>query len=149
MSVWDERFFNMVDLVATWSEDSSRKVGAVVVGSANEIRSTGYNGLPRGVSAQISKRHSKDDGEKYFWYEHAERNSIFNAARIGVSIDKCTMFTNLFPCADCARAIVQSGISTLKTFEPPHSDASYGRSFQVSKMILEEGGVNVEFFVAN
>ncbi len=146
MTVWDKRFFELVDVVASWSEDTSRKIGAVIVGPSNEIRATGFNGLPRGVCAGDAERHSKEDGEKYYWYEHAERNAIFNAARIGVPLEGCIIYANLFPCADCARAIVQSGLKALKTYTPPESDPTYQRSFLVSKALLEEGGVELVYF---
>lgn len=140
---WDIRFLNLCDLIATWSEDNSRKVGAVIVGEFNEIRSTGYNGLPRNVSASIDHRHEQQNGEKYHWYEHAERNAIFNAARVGIPLQGTVMYTNLFPCAECARAIVQSGIVRLKTYSPPENDKQYDRSFEVSQAVLNEGGVEV------
>ncbi|WP_166416585.1 deoxycytidylate deaminase [Cochlodiniinecator piscidefendens] len=145
-SVWDKRFFDLSELVSTWSEDTSRKVGVVIVGSANQILSTGYNGLPRGVLGTEAIRYSKENGEKYFWFEHAERNAIFNAARSGVALENATLYSTLFPCAECARAIVQSGITTLKTFEAPMEDHTYKHSFEKSKIILAEAGVKTEVF---
>lgn len=142
---WDIRFFNLAQEVASWSEDPSRKIGAVIVGSANQILSTGYNGLPRGVSDADANRSSKSDGEKYYWFEHAERNAIFNAARSGTALEGATIYSTLFPCADCARAIVQSGILVLKTRQIPDNDLTYSRSFEIAKEILSEGGVRVEF----
>ena len=105
-SHWDKRFFDLASLVSSWSEDTSRKVGAIIVADTNEILSTGYNGLPRGVSSDVESRHSKNDGEKYFWFEHAERNAIYNSARNGMRLKGSTLYATLFPCADCARAIV-------------------------------------------
>ena len=143
---WDTRFLDLAQLVASWSEDKSRKVGAVIVGEANQILATGYNGLPRGVSADHSKRHSSDDDEKYFWYEHAERNAIFNAARSGVRLEGATIYSTLFPCAECSRAIIQSGLQVLKTNKIPINDATYRRSFEVSKQLLTEGGIRIRIF---
>ena len=130
-SHWDKRFFDLASLVSSWSEDTSRKVGAVIVADTNEILSTGYNGLPRGVSSDVESRHSKNDGEKYFWFENAERNAIYNSARNGMRLKGSTLYATLFPCADCARAIVQSGISVVKTRPFPKNDPSYSRSFDV------------------
>ena len=141
--VWDDYFMSMVYLVASRSTDESTHIGAVVVGQNNEIRSTGYNGLPRNVSASIDHRHEQQNGEKYLWYDHAERNAIFNAARVGIPLQGTVMYTNLFPCAECARAIVQSGIVRLKTYSPPENDKQYDRSFEVSQAVLNEGGVEV------
>lgn len=138
----------MCKLVSTWSEDTSRKVGSVIVGSANEIRSTGYNGLPRGVNGSVLERHARENDEKYHWFEHAERNAIFNAARAGVSIEACTIYSSVFPCSECSRAIIQSGIVRLKSFPAPENDKKYERSFNVAMTMFEEAGVAVELFVS-
>lgn len=145
-SKWDKRFFDLCEHIAGWSEDQSRKVGAVIVGEANEILATGYNGLPRGISGEVQARHEREGGEKYFWFEHAERNAIFNAARSGTSIEGSTIYCSLFPCADCVRAIIQSGIKHLKTFAAPGDDPSYSRSFQVSEQMLKESGTTISLF---
>jgi dCMP deaminase len=143
---WDRRFFELSRLVATWSEDQSRKVGAVIVGPANDIRAIGFNGLPRRVSAEPEGRHSRQGGEKYYWFEHAERNAIYNAARSGISTEGCRMYTNLFPCADCTRGIIQSGIVELNSFEAPEADEVFKRSFEVAVVMLQEANVDVRLF---
>lgn len=145
-TTWDNRFFSLCLLLAGWSEDKSRKVGAVIVGPTNEIRATGFNGLPRGINGAIEIRHSRREGEKYHWYEHAERNAIYNAARAGTPVAGCIMYTNLFPCAECTRGIIQAGIVKLNTRPPPDGDETYARSFDVSIEMLREAGVKVELF---
>lgn len=105
---WDEYFVNMLDVVSLKSKDTT-KTSAIIVGPNNEIRSTGYNGAPRGFNDNDKIKFEKP--EKYFWIEHAERNAIYNAARVGTSTDNCTLYASHFPCIDCARAIVQSGIT--------------------------------------
>jgi dCMP deaminase len=122
-------------------------VGCIIVGSGREIRSTGYNGLPRGI-LNSERRHSRDENEKYYWFEHAERNAIFNAARSGTSLIDCRMYVNLFPCADCTRAIIQSGINQLNTFMPQESEVFFKRSFEVSKEMFSEANVDLKFFEA-
>jgi dCMP deaminase len=104
----DSWFMTLAYLTATRSKDRRTKVGAVVVGFNDEVRATGYNGFPRGCNDFVESRHEKP--EKYYWTEHAERNATFNAARVGVSLDGCTIYVPGCPCADCARAIIQSGI---------------------------------------
>lgn len=135
----------LCELVSSWSEDSSRKVGSVIVSSTNEVLSLGYNGLPRGVDASHPSRHERSNGEKYHWYEHAERNAIFNAARNGVSLRGARIYSNVFPCADCSRAIIQTGIIELITMPIPQNDLTYGRSFEVSKQMFNESGLIVRF----
>jgi dCMP deaminase len=146
MNKWDKRFFELCDLVASWSEDRSRKVGAVIVGAANDVRAIGFNGLPRGINGKIIERHSHREGEKYLWFEHAERNAVFNAARAGVHIEGCRIYTNLFPCADCVRAIIQCGIAEINTFERPADYPAFDRSFEVALEMLEEANVRVRIF---
>jgi dCMP deaminase len=136
----------MCDMIASWSEDTSRKVGSVVVGQSNEVRSTGYNGFPRGVDSSLAERLEREAGEKYLWFEHAERNAIFNAAGSGATTTGCRMYVNSFPCADCARAIIQSGISQLNTFAFDPKDKKFGRHFIVANEMLDEAGVEVRIF---
>lgn len=144
---WHEYFLNMVYFVSTKSKDRSTKVGCVIVGPDNEIRSTGYNGFPRGVNDDLDERHERP--AKYMWTEHAERNAIYNAARIGVSINKCTLYQDWWPCADCARAIVQSGITKMilcaesKKKGNKQWEERFGESMLVGKQILRAGGVKI------
>jgi dCMP deaminase len=143
---WDIRFFNLCQFLADWSEDRGRKVGAVIVGQHNEIRSTGFNGFPRRVSADVSKRHDRELGEKYHWVEHAERNAIYNAARVGVPIEGCRIYASHFPCAECVRAIIQSGITEINTSSAAGDDPYFKRSFEVAKEMISETGVELRLF---
>ncbi|WP_210527158.1 deoxycytidylate deaminase [Rubellimicrobium arenae] len=138
---WDKRFLGLCDHIAGWSEERGRRVGAVIVGDGNVILSTGYNGLPRGISGDIEDRHNRVTGEKYFWFEHAERNAIYNAARTGVPLAGSAIYSNLFPCADCMRAIIQSGISTLITYERPANEVNFAASMEVSIRLIREAGL--------
>lgn len=143
MRKWDSRFLSLCSHIAEWSEDPSRKVGAVVVGDGHCVISTGYNGLPRGISDLHPDRFDQTSGTKYFWMEHAERNAIYNAARGGATLLNSTIYTNLFPCADCARAIIQSGIKALVTFSAPKNEERFAHSMQASLAMLHEAGVEV------
>lgn len=111
----DQKYMELAYAVARLSKDPSTKVGAVIIGPAKEIRSMGYNGAPRGCSADEPSDSRGNRPEKYFWYSHAELNAITNAARVGTPIEGCTMFVTHFPCMDCARAIVQAGIRRVVT----------------------------------
>jgi dCMP deaminase len=135
----------VAQLIATWSKDRGRKVGAVIVGPDNEIRSTGYNGIPRGVNDDLEERHDVENGEKYLWVSHAERNAIYNAALLGVSTKECTLYVPWYPCLDCAKAIVQTGIAHLVCFEPDFKDKNWGHEFEKSRIILAEGQVSTEY----
>ena len=110
---WHNRFMEMAELIATWSKDASTKVGAVVVGENKEIRSTGYNGMVRGIDDNIPERSERPI--KYDFFEHAERNAVYNACLIGASLKGCVIYVTAMPCPDCARAIIQSGIKMVVT----------------------------------
>lgn len=146
MTSWDEHFINMAELIAKKSKDRSTQVGCVIVGPDNEVRSTGYNGFPRGVDDDKAERH--DRPAKYNYTEHAERNAIYNAARVGVPLKGCKLYLNFepCPCADCTRAIIQSGIVAIvgpaKPF--PGKGQLWKESMKDSKEMLEEAGIKLE-----
>lgn len=109
---WNEYFLNIAEVVKQKSKDKSTQIGAVIAGSGNAVLSTGYNSFPRGIDDDVDERQERP--EKYFWMEHAERNAIFNAARIGVSLVGSTIYiTSGIPCCDCTRGIISSGITTV------------------------------------
>ncbi len=105
---WDSYFMTLAYLVAMKSRDKSTKLGAVIVGPDKEIRSTGYNSFIRNINDSIQERQERP--EKYYWFEHAERNAIYNASLIGISLKNCTIYVPGMPCSDCIRGILQSGI---------------------------------------
>lgn len=143
MLSWDDYFLRMAGLVAEKSKDRSTKVGCVLVGPNNEVRSTGFNGFPRGIDDTVDARHERP--AKYAWTEHAERNAIYNAARHGTPLDGCKAYVQLFPCIDCARALVQAGIKEVVSLEPDLSNAIWGESFQTSLALFNEAGLKVRY----
>jgi dCMP deaminase len=140
---WDNRFFELARHVSPWSKDRSRKVGCVIVGPDREVRAIGYNGFPRGIDDAASDRHERPT--KYLWTEHAERNAIFQAARIGTPLDGCTMYLSWFPCMACTRAIVQVGIVRLVAVQPDTLDLKWGEEFAAALSLLKEAGVRVDY----
>jgi dCMP deaminase len=106
-----KKLMTIAHAYAALSKDESTKVGALIVGVGMEVRSSGWNGAPRGSDADVDGRRSRP--EKYFWFCHAEANAIANAARAGTSIQDCVMLVTLPPCMDCAKLIVQAGIRTV------------------------------------
>ena len=105
--LWLELFFNVAEVMASKSKDPSTKVGCVIAGPDNEIRTSGYNGFPRGCD---DSKHMNTREEKLMWTEHAERNAIYNAARCGISLIGCSAFVTSPPCVECTRALIQSGV---------------------------------------
>lgn len=143
---WVEYFYNIAEQVKEKSKDNRTKIGAVIVGKDKEIVSTGYNSFPRGIDDWKPERQQRP--EKYFWFEHAERNAIYNAARIGVSTKGCTMYLTCgMVCADCARAIINAGIVRifLKRGGGAKSD-KWIESAARSEMMFEEAGVFVQYY---
>ena len=110
---WNKRFMEVAFLIASWSKDPSTKTGAVIVGPDKEIRATGYNGPVSGVDDDVPERFERPT--KYDFFEHAERNALYNACLTGVSVKGCVMYATHAPCVDCARAIIQAGIKTVIT----------------------------------
>lgn len=140
---WDDYFLNIADAVKEKSKDPSIKVGAVIVGPEHQIVSTGFNGFPRGVNELIPGRWERP--RKYEYVEHAERNAIYNAARHGVVLRGCVMYMVGFgshACADCARAIIQSGIVRLVGRSSPIPQR-WENNFGTAEIMLNEAGVEV------
>jgi len=141
---WNNLFMNLVYLVAAKSKDESTHVGAVIVDSQNRIVSCGYNGMPRGTLDMIPEKQERP--QKYFWMVHAELNSILNAAR---SVEGCRMYTNGVPCAECAKAIIQSGIRKVIVDEDweKRSKELWGdkweKSQEVTRRMFREADVNL------
>ena len=111
------KYMEIVDAIAKLSKDQSTQVGALILGPSFEVRSVGYNGAPRGCSADEDER-GVTRPEKYFWFSHAELNAITNAARVGTPLAGSSIVVTHPPCMDCARAIVQAGIIEVVTRMP-------------------------------
>jgi dCMP deaminase len=145
---WDQRWLDLATDVASWSRDFSTIVGCVIVGTANQVLSTGYNGFPRGVNDDITERYERP--AKYQWTEHGERNAIYNAARTGVALEGASLYVtatpSLYPCADCARGIIQSGIVTVVCDAPDWDHPRWSEAFIVTSMMLSEAGIEVRSY---
>lgn len=141
---WDEYFIELAKLSAKKSKDTSTKCGCVIVGPNNEVRAIGFNGLPRGCIDYFAYRDERP--AKYSYYEHAERNAIYNAARIGTSLDNCKIYVTGFPCCDCARAIIQVGIKEVIIPEidiQPGFKDRWAESIRVSKELFQETNITI------
>ena len=108
---WDKRFIELAKHIANWSKDPSTKVGCVVVGEDREIRSTGFNGFPRGI--KDDEERLLDREQKYPLICHAEENAIMHAARTGISLKNCVAYVTWPPCTRCARSLIQAGVSEI------------------------------------
>lgn len=129
-------------LAARQSPNRVRKVGVVLVTKGGDATLTACNTYPQGVR-DLEERHAGNG--RFVWMEHAERNAIFAAARRGLATQGARLTTTYFPCIDCARAIVQSGITEVHSLPPDLADPVWGEAFLSSRVILEEGGVALHF----
>lgn len=144
---WDEYYLDICKVVAARSKDPNTKLGCVIVGPAHEIRTTGYNSFPRGIRDDVPERLVRP--EKYLWIEHAERNAICNAARCGTALEGCTLYVEIMPCMDCARAIVQAGIVQVVVSSErmkQYSSVYYDEHFGNSEILLKEAGVIIRLY---
>jgi len=138
---WDVRFVKLAMHIANWSKDPSTKVGCVVVGEDREIRSTGFNGFPRGI--KDDEERLLDREQKYPLICHAEENAIMHAARIGVSLKGSTAYVTWPPCSRCARSLIQSGIKEIIYPTPGEIPERWIEDFNISNGMISEAGVIV------
>lgn len=110
---WDEYFMGIARMSSLRSKDPNTQVGACIVSDDNKILSMGYNGLPRGCSDDEFPWSREGDplDNKYMYTAHSELNAILNYR--GGSLDNAKMYVTLFPCNECAKAIIQAGIKTI------------------------------------
>ncbi|MBQ6221148.1 MAG: dCMP deaminase family protein [Solobacterium sp.] len=136
---WDEYFMGLAHLSALRSKDPSTQVGAAIVDENHRVVSVGYNGFPRGC----------DDDEfpwdreggmlvtKYAYVVHAELNAILNSPR---PVRGCTLYVSLFPCNECAKAIIQSGITKIVYESDKYAETE---AIYASKRMLQAAGVEL------
>lgn len=135
---WDEYFMGVALLAAERSKDPSTQVGACIVDSENRILSTGYNGFPHGCSDdEFPWNRDEAQGEtKYAFVVHAELNAILNAS--GKSLAGSRVYVGLFPCNECAKAIIQAGVKEVIYLSDKYHNTS---STTASRRMLTAAGV--------
>lgn len=139
MIKWNKRFFDMANLVASWSKDPSSKIGAVIVDSNNRVISTGYNGFPIGIGDTAERLENREI--KYKMVLHAEENAIMFARQ---NLEGCSLYVTMMPpCSHCAALIIQSGI---KRVYAPDSDIPerWESSVKLTRQMFYESGVSLE-----
>jgi len=135
---WDEYFMGVALLAAMRSKDPNTQVGACIVDGENRILSTGYNGFPSGCSDDEFpwEREGGFSETKYPFVVHAELNAILNAR--GKNLTDSKIYVALFPCHECAKAIIQSGIKEIIYLSDKYKDTE---STVASKRMLDRAGV--------
>jgi dCMP deaminase len=136
---WDEYFMGIALLSAERSKDPNTRVGSCIVGDDNKILSVGYNGMPRGCSDDIfswERDREEELDNKYLYVCHAELNAILNYS--GKSFENARLYTTLFPCNECTKAIIQSGIKEVIYFSDKYSGSD---STIAAKRMMDVAGV--------
>ncbi|WP_130836214.1 deoxycytidylate deaminase [Lachnoclostridium sp. Marseille-P6806] len=136
---WDEYFMGVAQLAGMRSKDPNTQVGSCIVDRNHKILSIGYNGLPRGCSDDDFPWERASEGElgtKYPFVTHSELNAILNFR--GGSLEGSTIYVSLFPCNECAKAIIQAGIARIIYASDKYSDSE---STIASKKMLDAAGV--------
>lgn len=134
---WDQYFMGIAHLSSYRSKDPSTQVGACIVNANKRIVGIGYNGLPKGCEDDVFpwEREGEFLDTKYPYVVHAELNAILNSTR---RLDGCTIYVSLFPCNECAKAIIQSGISEIVYEDDKYHDT---KEATASRKMLAAAGV--------
>lgn len=138
---WHIRFMDLAKEISLWSKDPSTKIGAIAVRNRRVI-AQGYNGFPANIRDDIDRL--KEREVKYKYMIHAEMNMIFNAAKEGVSLQDADVYVWGLPtCSECAKGLIQSGVSTVFISEECLSER-WAKSWEFSKDLYWESGMNYE-----
>lgn len=143
---WDEYFMGVAKLAAMRSKDPHTQVGACIVSADNKILSIGYNGFPSGCSDDTFPwaRAGEELESKYVYTVHGELNAILNYR--GGTLEGAKIYVTLFPCNECAKAIIQSGIRELIYNEDKYADTV---SVLASKRMLQAAGVSYHRYASS
>lgn len=136
---WDEYFMGLAHLSALRSKDPSTQVGACIVSADKKVVGIGYNGLPRGCDDDVFpwSREGEFLETKYPFVVHAELNAILNSNQ---DLRGCSLYVSLFPCNECAKAIIQAGIKRIVYESDKYADTD---SVIASKRMLTSAGVEL------
>lgn len=137
---WDEYFMAIAKLSAERSKDPSTQVGACIVGRDNRILSIGYNGAPNGYMDDEFPWEREGDNltTKYYYVVHAERNAILNYRGSRKDLENAKIYVALFPCNECAKEIIQSGIKEVIYLSDKYADTD---ETIASKRLFDKCGV--------
>ena len=136
---WDEYFMGLAHLSALRSKDPNTQVGACIVSPDKKVVGIGYNGFPKGCDDDVFpwEREGGFLTTKYAYVVHAELNAILNSPR---PVNGCTIYVSLFPCNECAKAIIQSGIRKIVYESDKYAETD---GVKASKKMLLAAGVEL------
>ena len=141
---WDEYFMGIALLSAMRSKDPNTKVGACIVDSDKKVVSIGYNGMPSGCDeSQLSWNKGEGLDSKYLYVCHAEFNAILNTRQGTSALKGCTLYVSLFPCNECTKAIIQTGIKEVVYISNKYENTV---GVQASKRMLLLAGIKIRHY---
>ena len=137
------QYFQLATQVANiFSKDASTKVGAIILAPKSfQVLSLGYNGMPRGITETDYSKWERP--LKYKYVEHAERNALYNACRHGTPLAGSIAIVTMFPCSDCARGLIQAGITTIITTYDNTKKERWGCEWDISNSMFKEAGIDI------
>ena len=143
------KYFKLTKMQADlFSKDPNTTVGAMFIAPRSfQILSMGYNGFPRGIDEKLPERWERP--KKYDYVVHAEQNGICNACRHGTPLEKSIAFVTMFPCKECAKALIQVGVQTIVTSIPDLTNQKWGLDFKLSIEMFDESGIEVVYLYAS
>lgn len=141
---WDEYFMGIALLSCERSKDPNTKVGACIVDENKKVVSIGYNGMPSGCDEnQLSWNRGEGLDSKYLYVCHAEFNAILNTRNGTSALRGCTLYVTLFPCNECTKAIIQTGIKEVVYISNKYEDTV---GVQASKRMLLLAGIKIRHY---
>lgn len=141
---WDEYFMGIALLSCERSKDPNTKVGACIVDENKKVVSIGYNGMPSGCDeSQLSWNRGEGLDSKYLYVCHAEFNAILNTRNGTSALRGCTLYVTLFPCNECTKAIIQTGIKEVVYISNKYEDTV---GVQASKRMLLLAGIKIRHY---
>lgn len=143
MKLPNEAYLALAKWTSLNSNDPNTKVGCLIMRD-NDVLSVAWNEFPPGVYDTKDRRLRPT---KYKYTEHAERAAIYDAAKRGVALEGAAMYLPYYPCGDCARAIIYSGIRELVCYRPDLECPTWGQEFRIAREMLNEAEVVVTFEV--
>lgn len=133
---WMQHFMDVAGLTASRSKDPDRQVGAVIVDTMRRAVGSGYNGFPRGV--RDAEERYRDTHVKLKLIVHAEANAILNSV---AAISGCILFCTSYPCSECAKLIIQSGLYMVVS-PPPKANSKWAEDAVFSRLMFDEAKVH-------